>query len=674
MSPELSRLETKNTMPLTHAGQFSGFGRRNIRIFGKRPRPVRGNWFLSGTMKGGFRKIAVRTGLLCFLLLAVLPAWGQEMLINGGFESGENGWTGYVSGEECSFSVVSKDVFTGARSAQLIVGQGKESNTAAFYQIISVEPGRHLHFSYAIKTSDVSFWTSAFFQWLDKDGKMVLEQDFFPSTGTTAWRTYASRLTVPPEVHGLIVFLILTGKNGTAWFDSVSLIPETDNSPAEFSVNAAENIGTVQPFLSTNAGPISLRSRVNLVSKFKTMGIHSVRTHDYHGPCDIHGIFPDWSLPADDPASYHFDTTDQIIGAITASGAEVFFRLGESYESEPVHNAPPPDLDIWAEVCRHIVLHYNYGWDNGFYYNIRHWEIWNEPDVREFWTGTALQYAKLYDKAARAIKACDATLQVGGPAVANLASTAFLHTFLSYVKDHKTPLDFFSYHYYGTSNPFYYYQMNRDAEELLSGYGIKGVDLYLSEWNTWRYDPANRLDMGRDDPLSAASAAAVITCLQNAGLTDAFRYRSDEYYFGLFHDDGSISWSGLVFQALANFRTTPILVPASGGDKLGRTILAGKSADGEEAAVLISDTASAAAGYVLHLTGLKTDSCYYYFQYRIDAFHRLEQVGSGILNNNMTISGSVSTPYVELLLLYREKSFRLPRPVRKTPPLPLFSF
>ena len=37
----------------------------------------------------------------------------------------------------------------------------------------------------------------------------------------------------------------------------------------------------------------------------------------------------------------------------------------------------------WANVCKHIVMHYNAGWANGFYYNIKNWEVWNEPEKYE---------------------------------------------------------------------------------------------------------------------------------------------------------------------------------------------------------------------------------------------------------------------------------------------------
>jgi len=47
---------------------------------------------------------------------------------------------------------------------------------------------------------------------------------------------------------------------------------------------------------------------------------------------------------------------------------------------------------------KHVVMHYNKGWANGFTYGIKYFEIWNEPDFSPFWAGTGEQYHELYGK------------------------------------------------------------------------------------------------------------------------------------------------------------------------------------------------------------------------------------------------------------------------------------
>jgi xylan 1,4-beta-xylosidase len=48
---------------------------------------------------------------------------------------------------------------------------------------------------------------------------------------------------------------------------------------------------------------------------------------------------------------------------------------------------------------------------------VRRWffEIWNEPNLAAFWTGSQADYFRLYRHAARTIKDVDGALAVGGP-------------------------------------------------------------------------------------------------------------------------------------------------------------------------------------------------------------------------------------------------------------------
>ena len=104
-------------------------------------------------------------------------------------------------------------------------------------------------------------------------------------------------------------------------------------------------------------------------------------------------IFPDWAADSEKPESYNFLPTDKVIAAIRATGAEVYYRIGRSFGANV---NPPQDFDKFAAVVRHIAMHYNQGWANGFHYGIQYWEFWNEPEI--FWSGTPQQFYSLYEK------------------------------------------------------------------------------------------------------------------------------------------------------------------------------------------------------------------------------------------------------------------------------------
>ena len=152
--------------------------------------------------------------------------------------------------------------------------------------------------------------------------------------------------------------------------------------------------GMFKPFSEINCGPLPNHNinGVDLTEQYNQVGISFIRTHDFSGPTDISSIFPNWSADPNLESSYDFQASDKFISGIINAGCSVFYRLGESASTDKNLRIPPENFTKWAEICKHVVMHYNYGWNNGFFYNITYFEIWNEPDLDGFWTGTAMDY------------------------------------------------------------------------------------------------------------------------------------------------------------------------------------------------------------------------------------------------------------------------------------------
>jgi len=72
--------------------------------------------------------------------------------------------------------------------------------------------------------------------------------------------------------------------------------------------------------------------------------------------------------------------------------------------------------DLIRKLTHHWVERYGLS-------EVRRWffEVWNEPNLSAFWTGSQMDYFRLYQHAARAIKDVDGALSVGGPATADNA-------------------------------------------------------------------------------------------------------------------------------------------------------------------------------------------------------------------------------------------------------------
>jgi hypothetical protein len=57
---------------------------------------------------------------------------------------------------------------------------------------------------------------------------------------------------------------------------------------------------------------------------------------------------------------------------------------------------PSRDYGEWANYVAAIVTRYKS--------DVHYWEVWNEPDLAEFWNGTPAQYAALLDVTSSTIK------------------------------------------------------------------------------------------------------------------------------------------------------------------------------------------------------------------------------------------------------------------------------
>ncbi len=74
-------------------------------------------------------------------------------------------------------------------------------------------------------------------------------------------------------------------------------------------------------------------------------------------------------------------------------------------------------------------------------------EVWNEPNLSAFWTGSQQDYFALYRETATALKKVSDRLRVGGPATAD---DQWIAPFIDFCESGHVPLDFVSTHHYPT--------------------------------------------------------------------------------------------------------------------------------------------------------------------------------------------------------------------------------
>ena len=158
----------------------------------------------------------------------------------------------------------------------------------------------------------------------------------------------------------------------------------------------------------------------------------------------------------DEKLLYSFFNADRIIDFLLSIGMRPFVELSfmpETFASGHTtvfsyrgNVTPPRDYAQWATLIQKITRHWvdRYGAPE-----VREWffEVWNEPNLRAFWTGTQDEYFQLYRRTAEAVKAVDGSLKVGGPATAD---NQWLQEFLDFCATNNVPVDFISTHHYPT--------------------------------------------------------------------------------------------------------------------------------------------------------------------------------------------------------------------------------
>lgn len=296
--------------------------------------------------------------------------------------------------------------------------------------------------------------------------------------------------------------LIAAGVFGLA---ALSAVPTGGDAAMVVRADFSKTTGPLRPLQGINKGPLIAGGLLDISQEQAALHPPYNRLHDCRWPqgdvVDIHAVFPNPAADPGQPGSYDFRETDEYIAAVRATGARVIYRLGESIEHTTRKRwvNPPADPARWAQVAIGIIRHYNEGWASGYHWDIRHWEVWNEPENRPAcWTGTDAQFMDLYVATARAIKERFPNLQVGGPGIGytgrlegeQLKEAGFLEAFLAMCRDRKAPLDFLSWHCY-TADPTELVRRARGVRALLDTHGFTRTQTHLTEWN---YLPGNSWD------------------------------------------------------------------------------------------------------------------------------------------------------------------------------------
>ena len=167
---------------------------------------------------------------------------------------------------------------------------------------------------------------------------------------------------------------------------------------------------------------------------------------------DAHAAWPDMEVRR---GQWDFSYIDRYMNLAEQHHTEILFALGltprwassrpdEKSVYQPGWAAPPADIQDWRDYVRTVATHCKG--------RIHTYEIWNEPNYKVFWSGSADELITLTKEASTIIKGIDPQAVIVSPAATNNASgVPWLNEFLS--KGGAQYVDVIGYHFYVNAQP-----------------------------------------------------------------------------------------------------------------------------------------------------------------------------------------------------------------------------
>lgn len=353
-----------------------------------------------------------------------------------------------------------------------------------------------------------------------------------------------------------------------------------------------QDLGPLRRLNGVNTGPclyMSRNRREEHHALWRALNTPLVRLHDipWENPgmqlVDIHHIFPNFKADANDPEQYYFKQTDDYIRQCRALRSDVLYRLGPSIEHslECYHIFPPEDEEKWIQICINIIRHYNEGWADGFGWDIRYWEIWNEPNLHGYmWKGSDQAFFSFYSKVSQALKKRFPHLKIGGAGLADCnyesEQPTYLDEFLGHCQRSGAVLDFFSVHRYSAELSGLL-SLPDLLKDKLSENGFPDSEIIIDEWHYFPGDWSRLADpdyaremmegeQGVSGLDAAAFLAAVLSGWQNTPLHTACYYSSGTLFWGLFdryHKPYKTYYAFKAFGSLLDFKAVRVAAQSS---------------------------------------------------------------------------------------------------------------
>lgn len=188
-----------------------------------------------------------------------------------------------------------------------------------------------------------------------------------------------------------------------------------------------------------------------------------------------------WPDLEPDKLQWRFDRLDRYVSLAEKHGTSILLPLGGSpswASARPDAPSPyqagftaePANIEDWRTYVRTVVSRYKG--------RIRAYEIWNEPNLKDFWSGTTDQMVTLTKEASQIIHAVDPNAMVVSPSATADFGIPWLAEFLK--KGGGQFVDVIGYHFYVAKLPEELVPLIQRVQQVISENGLANKPL----WNT----------------------------------------------------------------------------------------------------------------------------------------------------------------------------------------------
>jgi hypothetical protein len=323
----------------------------------------------------------------------------------------------------------------------------------------------------------------------------------------------------------------------------------------------------------------------SIITPFHNLGYGSVRFWDTR---------TNWRHIEPEKGTFNFETLDQMVANAKENNQEILMTLGHppnwatggislSKYGQHYNSIPPENMEDWRNYVKELGQRYKG--------KIKYYEIWNEPNVKDFFSGSMEDLVTLTKEAKGVLKKIDPEIKIVSPSPTG-KSTEFLDEFLK--AGGKNYVDIIGVHLYiYPSTPEEMIPLITNYKEVMKSNKVDDLPLWNTEftWVTYMLDEHEVDSKIMPNVLASSYLARSLLINIGMGLERSFfygmDYRASKIRLIDLEDPRWLMLPGITYKNLTSWLTGAELIDFTYKD--GKYVLTILSTEGKEGIIAWTD-------------------------------------------------------------------------------------